>query len=86
MEETTKLYIGETKKFLAAKQDVKTTFEEIRDGICKDVDLIHETAGKGRATIPEVDFAKVQSGNVSDATIAAVKKAGTVIIRGVFPK
>ncbi len=86
MEETTKLYIGETKKFLATKQDVKTTFEEIRDGIRKDVDLIRETAGKGRATIPEVSFAKVQSGNVSDATIAAIKKAGTVVIRGVFPK
>ncbi|MDO7622183.1 MAG: DUF1479 domain-containing protein [Loktanella sp.] len=86
METATKLYIREAKKLLTAKQDVKRAFSTVRDGIKKDVDDIRDAAAKGQATIPEVEFSKVQSGDVSPASIASIKKAGCVIIRGVFPR
>jgi hypothetical protein len=84
MDDTTRHYIREAKTALTAKQDVKRAFADIRDGIRRDVDLIRENAANGVSNIPEVDFAKLQSGAVSDATIAAIQQTGTVIIRGVF--
>ena len=35
--------------------------------------------------MPEVDYRHIKDGHVSDATRAAIRKTGCVVVRGVFP-
>jgi len=86
MDQTISTYIRETKKFLREKQDVKKAFSAVRDHVLADVQTIRDNAANGRPNIPEIRYEDVQSGSVSDADIRAVRKTGTAIVRGVFPK
>ncbi len=86
MDETIGDYIRETKRRLRAAQDVKAAFSEVRDQIRRDVEAIRETAETGRSSIPELDFKAIQSDQVPQSAIDAIRKTGTAIIRGVFPR
>ncbi len=79
-------YIRETKRRLRAAQDVKAVFAEVRDEIRRDVEAIRAEAAQGRSSIPELDFRSIQSGEVPSATTEAIRRTGTAIIRGVFPR
>ena len=79
-------YIQMTKKHLRAKQDVSASFNAIRDHVMKNIEVIRDNADKNRPNIPEVKFSDLQSGSVSDSSVEAIKAAGTVIVRGVFPR
>ena len=79
-------YIRETKRRLRASQDVKSVFAEVRDEIRRDVDAIRDEAAQGRSSIPELDFKAIKAGEVPAATTEAIRRTGTAIIRGVFPR
>lgn len=86
MDETIGDYIRETKRRLRASQDVKSAFSEVRDHIRRDVEAIRDNADKGRSSIPELDFRAIRSGGVPASAVEAIRKTGTAIIRGVFPR
>ena len=86
MEDTIRSFVVDAKKYLRAKQDVGAAFNSVRDQMLKDVDLIRANADCGRPNIPEVDYQAVRAGNVSNKSVSTIKKAGAVIVRGVFPK
>ena len=86
MDDFVSAYIQETKKHLCAKQDVSAAFNGIRDQIMKNVAQIRENADKGRPNIPEVKYSDIQSASISDSAVNSIKKAGAVIVRGVFPR
>ena len=71
---------------LRSRRDVKTVFAEVRNEIRRDVDAIRDEAAQGRSSIPELDFKAIQSGEVPPATTEAIRRTGTAIIRGVFPR
>ncbi len=86
MDRTISDYIRETKRRLRARQDVKAAFSSVRDQTLRDVEAIREAAETGKSSIPELDFAAIQSDQVPAATREAIRRTGTAIIRGVFPK
>lgn len=86
MDDFVSAYIQMTKKQLRAKQDVSASFNAIRDQVMKNVNAIRENADKGRPNIPEVEFRDLQAGSVSESLVEAIKEAGAVIVRGVFPR
>jgi hypothetical protein len=79
-------YIRETKSYLRSKQDVKAAFSAIKDQTMRDVDVIRQNAAKGRSNLPEIDFKAIQSDSVPQSSIDAIRRTGTAIIRGVFPR
>ncbi len=79
-------YIRETKQRLRGRQDVAAAFGSVRDQIRRDVEAIRETAAAGRPVIPELDYAAIRAGEVPQGTVEAIRRTGTAIIRGVFPR
>ena len=45
-----------------------------------------QMSAAGRPVVPEVDYRHINDGQVSDATRAAIRKTGCVVVRGVFPE
>ncbi|MEP4198539.1 MAG: YbiU family protein [Aliishimia sp.] len=86
MDDQIKSYIRQTKTHLRGLTDQKANFARIRDDICREVELVRETAEQGKNVIPEIDYASIADGRVSDAQRAAILRRGCVVIRGVFPK
>lgn len=79
-------HVSATKLRLRKLQDVKASFESVRDQIRRDSDAIRENAARGLANIPEIAFKDVEAGSVSAEQVAAVRRTGTAIIRGVYPR
>ena len=86
MDDVVSAYIRQAKKQLRAKQNVSASFNTIRDRVLNNVAVIQENAEKGRPNIPEIAYSDVQGASVSKAAVESIKKAGAVIIRGVFPR
>ncbi len=86
MDEQIKAYIRQTKRRLRGLQDVKSAFSAVRDQTKCDVETIRELSEKGRSTIPEIDYASVKDGTVSDKLRQECRARGAAIIRGVFPR
>lgn len=75
------------KRSLAPRQaELKRAFAEARDHMAKTAETIQADVAAGRPVIPEVDYADVAAGSVSDATRAAIRKTGCAIVRQVYPK
>jgi len=74
------------KRTMAPKRDVlKRAYEDVRGSVMKAADKIRTDNAAGRPTVPELSYADIKAGRISDATRAAIRKSGVAIIRGVFP-
>src|SRR5690349_12940688 len=75
------------------KQEVRRTTGDI-DQVLAEVDAVmradvEEIAGlraRSEAIIPEIDYADVRAGKISDATKAEIRRRGAVVVRNVFPR
>ena len=75
------------KRSLAPRRaELQLAFVEAKDHIARAVDAILADAAAGRPVVPEVDYRHINDGLVSDATRAAIRKTGCVVVRGVFPE
>lgn len=75
------------KKMMAPRRDaLKRAFADVRDAVSRTAETIQRETAAGRPTIPEIAFADVRDGKVSDATIAAIRSTGCAVVRGVFPQ
>ncbi len=86
MDDLIKTHVRETKRRLRGLQDVATSFSAVTEHIKRDVETVRELAEKSRPVIPEIDYAHIRDGKVSDQTRAEVRSRGAAIIRGVFPR
>jgi hypothetical protein len=74
------------KKKMAPRQaTLKKAFGETKDAVSRAADRIQKDTAAGRPTIPEIDFKAIRDGNVSGEAIAAIKRTGCAVVRGVFP-
>lgn len=64
--------------------DVKGAFDRCRDAMLREVESIRTDHEAGRPVIPEVSYASIADGTVSDAERAAIRRTGCAIVRGVF--
>lgn len=73
------------KRSLAEHKDVlRQAFVEVEGHIKAEVDAILADRAAGRAVIPEIGYADIRDGKASEATKAAIRRRGAVIVRGVF--
>jgi hypothetical protein len=74
------------KRALAPRRDVlKRAYLEARDHIARAADAILADAAAGRPVVPELAYEDIRGERVSDATVAAIRRTGCVVVRGVFP-
>ena len=79
--------IAAFKRSLAPRRaELQRAFLEAKDHIARAVDAIQADAAAGQPVVPEVDYRDINDGLVSDATRAAIRKTGCVVVRGVFPE
>ncbi|MEN0087073.1 MAG: YbiU family protein [Pseudomonadota bacterium] len=86
MDEQLKGFIRDTKQRLRGLHDVKRSYADLTDAVRADVDDIRDRAAKGQSTLPEVTYKSIAENSVTSAQHEAIKKAGAVIVRGVFDR
>lgn len=75
------------KRSLAPRKDaLKRAFAEITEEIDREVEAIRAAAAAGRPAIPEIGYDQIKDGRVSPEARALVRRAGCVVVRGVFPR
>jgi hypothetical protein len=61
-------------------------FGEVTDHVKREADRIQADAAAGRQVVPEVPYADIRDGKVSEATKAAIRRTGCAVVRGVYPE
>ena len=64
---------------------LKRAYDEVAGHVSRAAEAIQADAAAGRPVVPEVDYRTIRDGDVSDATRAAIRRTGCVVVRGVFP-
>ena len=81
-----KPFIRAAKAELRGLRDQTAAFQSVRDIVLREVDTIRTAHDAGRPVIPEVAFADVKDGTVSEAARDAIRRRGCAIVRGVFDR
>jgi hypothetical protein len=68
----------------AALPNYREVFGQVEAEIERKVALIVKERARGESVIPEIRFADIADGRVSDEQIARVKERGACVVRGVF--
>ncbi|MEC7131476.1 MAG: YbiU family protein, partial [SAR324 cluster bacterium] len=58
----------------------------LEEKLTEQIEVIEEKNSLGKSTIPELDFHRIENGNVDEGVIQQIKKSGSVVIRNVFPR
>ncbi len=75
------------KRKMKPRHDVlKHAYDDVRSYVMRAADKIASDNAAGKPTVPEIPFADIAAGKVSDATRAAIRHTGVAIVRGVFPQ
>ena len=64
---------------------LKRAYDEVKAGVSRAAERIRTDAAAGRQVVPELDFAAIRDGRVSEETRQAIRRTGTAVVRGVFP-
>lgn len=67
------------------RHSLSRAYLEVRDHVRRAADRILSDSAAGRPVIPEVEHRDIKDGKVADRTRTAIRKAGCVVVRGVFP-
>lgn len=82
-----KAAIRQLKRELRAQiGDVQAVFNKLSDKIATRVAEINALKNKGKSVWPEIPFADVKNGTITDAQREAVKRRGCAVIKGHFPR
>lgn len=71
---------------LAQGTDFQQAFVEMSASLQAEIAEIKSLREAGQSVIPEVDFATIQAGDISDADKDLIRKRGCVVIRNTFPR
>jgi len=61
-------------------------FVAVSDHVKREADRIQADAAAGRQVIPEIAYADIRDGKVSEAARAAIRRTGCAVVRGVYPE
>lgn len=87
MDEDIRQQIIAAKKTLrAGAADLKAAFRDVEDAMKIEADIIRGETAKGWSPIPQIDFASLRDDKVSGETKDLIRRRGTAVIRGVFPR
>ena len=64
---------------------LKRAYDEVKAAVSRAAERIRTDAAAGRQVVPELDFAAIRDGRVSEETRQAIRRTGTAVVRGVFP-
>ena len=79
--------IAAFKRAMAPRKPVlDKAFAEVTDHVRREVDAIRAAGAAGRPVIPEIAYAQIHAGTVSQDAKDAVRRSGCAIVRGVFPR
>ncbi|EPJ1882768.1 DUF1479 domain-containing protein [Enterobacter asburiae] len=82
-----KAAIRQLKRELRAQiGDVQAVFNKLSDKIATRVAEINALKNKSKSVWPEIPFADVKNGTITDAQREAVKRRGCAVIKGHFPR
>jgi hypothetical protein len=74
------------KRAMRPRHDVLSkAYGEARDHVRRAADKIAADNAAGRPTVPELAYANIKAGKVSDETKKAIHRTGVAVVRGVFP-
>src|SRR3546814_11097003 len=65
---------------------LKRAFAELEDHVRREADAIRADAAAGREIVPEIDYGAIRDRRVTDAFRDAVRRTGSAVVRGVFPR
>jgi hypothetical protein len=68
------------------KAALDRAFAEVTDFVRREADRIQADNAAGRQVVPELAYAAIRDGKVSDAAKAAIRKTGCAVVRGVYPE
>jgi hypothetical protein len=68
------------------REALKTAYADVRDHVRRRADAIQADTAAGRPVVPEIDFADIKNGTVSEATRRDVRSKGCAVVRNVFPQ
>ena len=74
------------RKMAPWREELKRAFEDVRGYVMRAVERIRSDDAAGRPTVPELAYADIANGKVSDATRDAIRSSGVAVVRGVFPR
>jgi hypothetical protein len=86
MNEAFKTYVAEAKRHLRAQGNFAAGFTGVKDAMRAEVEVIRDADAKGGSVIPELSYASIAAGTVTDAQRADIRHRGCAVIRGVFPR
>jgi Protein of unknown function (DUF1479) len=74
------------KRSMAPRREaLKRAYADVTGHVRRAVQTILSDVAAQRPVVPEVDYADIRSGKVPDTSRRAIRKAGCVVVRGVFP-
>ena len=74
------------KQFREKHPKFENRFKLLEEKLTEQIQVIEEQNSLGKSTIPELDFHRIENGNVEEGVIKQIKKSGSVVIRNVFPR
>jgi len=67
------------------RADLQRAFAEVKDHVTRAADRIRTDDAAGRPTVPDLAYADIKAGRVTDRARQAIRASGAAIVRGVFP-
>ena len=67
------------------RESLKHAYADVTDHVRRAVEAIRTDVAAQRPGVPEVDYTDIRSGKVPDGSRRGIRKAGCVVVRGVFP-
>ncbi len=86
MEDTIRQFIIRAKAELRAQCNQINAFSDVRDGLLREIEAIITEESKTGSAIPQIDFAAIRDGKVSEDQRRHIRRRGAAVIRGVFPR
>ncbi len=79
-------FIAEAKRRLRARHDVAASFARLSATVEAEIDALQDEIAKGGSGIPELAYDAIEAGTVPSETVAAIRRKGCAIVRGVFAR
>src|SRR6185295_12209781 len=71
------------KRSMAGRRaELKRAFGEVKDHMSRAAEKIKADSAAGRPVVPELAYADIAAGKVSDATKQAIRRTGCAVVRG----
>ena len=67
------------------RADLQRAFADVKDHVARAAERIRRDDAAGRPTVPDLAYADIKAGRVTEGTRQAIRASGAAVVRGVFP-